>query len=67
MTSSAWTVADEKPIVFRRLALESFRGFNDRQDFDLAANVVVLRGPNGLGKTASSTPFSGCWSGTLPG
>ncbi len=52
MTSSAWTVADEKPIVFRRLALESFRGFNDRQDFDLAANVVVLRGPNGLGKTS---------------
>ncbi len=52
MTSSAWTVADEKPIVFRRLAIESFRGFNDRQDFDLAANVVVLRGPNGLGKTS---------------
>ena len=34
------------------LAVEGFRAYRDVQKFDLDASVVVLYGPNGLGKTS---------------
>jgi exonuclease SbcC len=34
------------------LAVEGFRAYRDLQKFDLDASVVVLYGPNGLGKTS---------------
>jgi exonuclease SbcC len=34
------------------LAVEGFRAYRDVQTFDLDASVVVLYGPNGLGKTS---------------
>ncbi len=34
------------------LAVEGFRAYRDIQTFDLDASVVVLYGPNGLGKTS---------------
>ena len=34
------------------LAVEAFRGFRDRQEFDLDASTVILTGPNGTGKTS---------------
>ncbi|MDF1597516.1 MAG: AAA family ATPase [Acidimicrobiia bacterium] len=34
------------------LAVESFRGFRDRREFDLDASTVVITGPNGTGKTS---------------
>lgn len=36
----------------RSVSVEGFRAFNKRQVFDLDADVVVLYGPNGLGKTS---------------
>lgn len=38
--------------VLRRLAIEGFRGFRDRMEFDLSASVVLLQGSNGTGKTS---------------
>jgi exonuclease SbcC len=35
-----------------KLNIESFRAYNKGQDFDLDADVIVLYGPNGLGKTS---------------
>jgi hypothetical protein len=40
----------ENPI--RRVSIEGFRAFRDRQEFDLDASAVVLTGPNGTGKTS---------------
>src|SRR5258705_4428647 len=40
----------EPPI--RRVAIEAFRGFRDRQEFEISAWAVVLSGPNGTGKTS---------------
>lgn len=34
------------------VVIEAFRAYRKRQDFDLDADVVVLYGPNGLGKTS---------------
>lgn len=34
------------------LSVEAFRGFRDRQEFDLDASAVILAGPNGTGKTS---------------
>jgi len=36
----------------RRVVVEAFRGFRDRQEFDLAASAVIIAGPNGTGKTS---------------
>ena len=36
----------------RRLVIEAFRGFRDRQEFDIAASAVIVAGPNGTGKTS---------------
>jgi DNA repair exonuclease SbcCD ATPase subunit len=40
----------EPPI--RRVAIEAFRGFRDRQEFDIDASAVIVAGPNGTGKTS---------------
>lgn len=45
-------VSSNEPIVFKSVSLERFRGFNAPVSFDVAASVVVLRGPNGTGKTS---------------
>lgn len=39
-------------VCLRRLTIESFRGFRDRQEFDLSASAVIVAGPNGTGKTS---------------
>lgn len=37
---------------WRSLSIENFRGFYRRADFDLAANAILVHGPNGTGKTS---------------
>jgi exonuclease SbcC len=46
--------ADEEsePIRLQRLEIENFRAYRKRQSFDLDANLIVLYGPNGFGKTS---------------
>jgi DNA repair exonuclease SbcCD ATPase subunit len=34
------------------VAIEAFRGFRDRQEFDVDASAVIVAGPNGTGKTS---------------
>jgi len=34
------------------ISIEAFRAYRERQEFDLDADLVVLYGPNGLGKTS---------------
>jgi DNA repair exonuclease SbcCD ATPase subunit len=41
-----------EPISLRRLRIENFRGFALAVELDLSASVVILRGPNGVGKTS---------------
>lgn len=36
----------------RRVTIEAFRGFRDRQEFDIDASAVIVAGPNGTGKTS---------------
>jgi DNA repair exonuclease SbcCD ATPase subunit len=36
----------------KAIAIEGFRGFVDRAEIDLAADVIILHGPNGVGKTS---------------
>jgi exonuclease SbcC len=36
----------------RNVAIEAFRAYKKRQEFDVDADVVVFYGPNGLGKTS---------------
>lgn len=36
----------------KSMEIEAFRAYRKRQEFDLDADVVVLSGPNGLGKTS---------------
>jgi len=36
----------------RNVAIEAFRAYRKKQEFDVDADVVVLYGPNGLGKTS---------------
>jgi DNA repair exonuclease SbcCD ATPase subunit len=36
----------------RRVTIEAFRGFRDRQEFDINASAVIVSGPNGTGKTS---------------
>lgn len=40
------------PVVFKRLRAEAFRGFAEPVDIDLRGSVVIVYGPNGLGKTS---------------
>jgi DNA repair exonuclease SbcCD ATPase subunit len=53
----------EPPI--RRLAVEAFRGFRDRQEFNLAASAVVVAGPNGTGKTSFFDALQWCLLGSI--
>jgi DNA repair exonuclease SbcCD ATPase subunit len=34
------------------VTIEAFRGFRDRQEFDIDASAVIVAGPNGTGKTS---------------
>ena len=49
----------------RRIAIEAFRGFRDRQDFDLAASAVIVSGPNGTGKTSFFDAIQWCLLGSI--
>lgn len=42
----------EPRVRLRELEISNFRAYRDPQKFDLDANLVVLYGPNGLGKTS---------------
>jgi exonuclease SbcC len=45
--------AESKNITrIKDISIEAFRGYRKRQEFDLDADVIVLYGPNGLGKTS---------------
>lgn len=37
---------------FRHLELNGFRAYREKQDFELDADIIVLFGPNGFGKTS---------------
>lgn len=45
--------------------MEAFRGFRDRQEFNLAASAVVLAGPNGTGKTSFFDAIQWCLLGSI--
>lgn len=53
----------EPPI--QRVVVEAFRGFRDRQEFDIGASAVVLAGPNGTGKTSFFDALQWCFLGTI--
>src|SRR3954462_15326943 len=36
----------------RSVIIEGFRGFTKKASVDLDANVIILQGPNGVGKTS---------------
>jgi exonuclease SbcC len=36
----------------KSLSIEGFRAYKERQDFDLDGSIIVIYGPNGLGKTS---------------
>jgi DNA repair exonuclease SbcCD ATPase subunit len=48
------------------LTIENFRGIRDRQRFNLDANVVVIWGPNGTGKTTIFDAVLWLLQGSLP-
>src|SRR5215210_6731496 len=43
--------------VLQSLTVEAFRGFNQRATIDLSGSAVLLRGPNGSGKTSLFDAF----------
>lgn len=47
------------------MAVEAFRGFRDRQEFNLAASAVVIAGPNGTGKTSFFDALQWCLLGSI--
>jgi DNA repair exonuclease SbcCD ATPase subunit len=49
----------------RRVAIEAFRGFRDRRQFDVAASAVLLAGPNGTGKTSFFDALQWCFLGKI--
>ena len=66
-------VTEERPyvqpsdnVVFRRLRAEAFRGFNSPVEFSLDASVVIVHGPNGLGKTSLFDALQWVLLGDLP-
>jgi DNA repair exonuclease SbcCD ATPase subunit len=48
------------------IKLEAFRGFAVEQEFDLDADVVLIRGDNGTGKTALSDGLLWLCTGKIP-
>lgn len=63
LTTPAW---GSSPVVFERLIVEAFRGFNRRAEIDLDASVVVLCGPNGMGKTSVFDALQWLLLGEIP-
>jgi DNA repair exonuclease SbcCD ATPase subunit len=55
-----------QPVVFEHISVEAFRGFNERTDFDLNASVVIVHGPNGMGKTSLFDAMQWLLIGELP-
>jgi len=53
-------------VVFERLRAEAFRGFNSPVDIDLSASVVIVYGPNGMGKTSLFDALQWVLLGDLP-
>ncbi len=49
----------------RHIAIEAFRGFRDRQEFDIAASAVIIAGPNGTGKTSFFDALQWALSGRI--
>ena len=49
-----------------RVEIESFRGYNEPYSFDCLADVVVLCGPNGLGKTSFFDAITWALFGDIP-
>jgi DNA repair exonuclease SbcCD ATPase subunit len=47
------------------VVVEAFRGFRDRQEFDVSASAVVLAGPNGTGKTSFFDALQWCLLGAI--
>ncbi len=45
--------------------MEAFRGFRDRQEFNLAASAIVVAGPNGTGKTSFFDALQWCLLGSI--
>jgi exonuclease SbcC len=43
---------DTTQIKLKRLEIEGFRVYREKQDFELDADIIVLFGPNGFGKTS---------------
>ena len=60
------TAVGDEVIVFERLVVEAFRGFNARMEIDLDASVVVLHGPNGMGKTSVFDALQWLLLGEIP-
>lgn len=54
------------PVVFERLIIDGFRGFNSRTEIEMAASVVLVQGPNGLGKTSLFDAMQWVLLGDLP-
>jgi exonuclease SbcC len=46
------SIAPSEPVRLKALRIESFRAYHKPQEFDLDADIVVLYGPNGFGKTS---------------
>jgi len=53
-------------VVFERLRAEAFRGFAAPVDIDLNASVVIIYGPNGMGKTSLFDALQWVLLGDLP-
>jgi recombinational DNA repair ATPase RecF len=49
---------------FEQVSVSGFRGFNRECQVPIRANVVILKGPNGSGKTSLIDASSGSCSAT---
>jgi DNA repair exonuclease SbcCD ATPase subunit len=52
-------------VFFEWIEIQGFRGFADSQRLDLNASVVILKGPNGTGKTSVFDAIQWLLIGTL--
>ena len=49
----------------QELTVQSFRGFRDKQTFQLDANAIIISGRNGTGKTSFFDALQWCLLGTI--